>query len=52
MSDQRRSQFERLYRSIHGEKHNLTRSYLGYENPQVNSAFFFWSLGLELGMNE
>ncbi|WP_418156830.1 hypothetical protein RA290_05695 [Pantoea agglomerans] len=39
--------FERLYRSVHGDKHNLTRSHLGYQDAIVDRAFFFWLEGRE-----
>ena len=47
MSDAQRSRFERLYRSMHGDRHDMTRTYLGYASEVVNRAFFFWQSGLE-----
>ena len=49
MSDAQRSRFERLYRSMHGDRHDMTRTYLGYASEIVNRAFFFWQSGLESG---
>lgn len=47
MSESTRIRFERLYRSIHGDKHDMTRSYLGYQDDAVDRAFFFWLEGME-----
>ncbi|WP_190316356.1 hypothetical protein [Pantoea sp. M_5] len=47
MTEMNRIRFERLYRSIHGDKHNLTRSHLGYQDAVVDRAFFFWLEGSE-----
>lgn len=47
MNESARIRFERFYRSVHGDKHNLTRSHLGYQDAIVDRAFFFWLEGLE-----
>ncbi|MDN4131891.1 hypothetical protein [Pantoea ananatis] len=47
MNELTRSRFELLYRSVHGDKHNLTRSHLGYQDAMVDRAFFFWLEGME-----
>lgn len=47
MSELTRIRFERLYRSVHGNKHDMTRSHLGYQSEVVDRAFFFWLEGRE-----
>jgi len=47
--DALRIRFERLYRSVHGNKHSMSRTYLGYADPSVDSAYFFWKSGIETG---
>ncbi|MDJ0087683.1 hypothetical protein [Pantoea allii] len=47
MNEMNRILFERLYRSVHGDKHELTRSHLGYQDATVDRAFFFWLEGME-----
>ncbi|WP_312836661.1 hypothetical protein [Pantoea sp.] len=47
MSESLRTRFERLYRSVHGDKHDMTRSHLGYREEVVDRAFFFWLEGRE-----
>ncbi|MCZ4057818.1 hypothetical protein O3W44_00165 [Pantoea sp. LMR881] len=47
MSESIRSRFERLYRSIHGNKFSLVRTHLGYQDAVVDRAFFFWLEGRE-----
>jgi hypothetical protein len=47
MSEGIRIRFERLYRSVHGDKHDMSRTYLGYEDAAVDRAFFFWLEGRE-----
>lgn len=47
MTEMNRIRFERLYRSVHGNKHDMTRSYLGYQSEVVDRAFFFWLEGRE-----
>ena len=42
MSDSIRNCFERFYRSVHGDRHSMTRSHLGYQDEVVDRAFFFW----------
>ncbi|MEN4566096.1 hypothetical protein [Pantoea agglomerans] len=42
MTEMNRVRFERLYRSVHGDKHNLIRSHLGYQDATVDRALFFW----------
>lgn len=38
MSEGIRIRFERLYRSVHGDKHDMRRTYLGYRNETVVEA--------------
>lgn len=47
MTEAIRIRFERLYRSVHGDKHDLRRAYLGYRDESVDRAFFFWLAGRE-----
>ncbi len=47
MSEGIRIRFERLYRSVHGDKHDLRRTYMGYRDAVVDRAFFFWLEGRE-----
>lgn len=43
--DPERSNFENLFRSIFRDKYPISRTFTGYENPFVNSCFFFWQEG-------
>lgn len=47
MSESIRSSFERFYHSVHGDKHSVTRSHLGYRDEVVDRAFFCWLAGRE-----
>lgn len=47
MTEMNRMRLERLYRSVHDDKHSLTRSHLGYQDAIVDRAFFFWLEGRE-----
>lgn len=47
MTEMNRIRFERLYHSVHGDKHSMTRSHLGYQDETVDRAFFFWLEGRE-----
>ncbi|WP_312839310.1 hypothetical protein [Pantoea piersonii] len=47
MSERTRNSFERFYRSVHGDKHSMARSHLGYQDDSVDRAFFFWLAGRE-----
>ena len=47
MSESTRIRFERFYRSVYGNKHEMTRSHLGYREEIVDRAFFFWLAGRE-----
>ena len=47
MRESIRSSFERFYHSVHGDKHSMTRSHLGYQDEVVDRAFFFWLAGRE-----
>lgn len=47
MSEGIRIRFELLYRSVHGDRHDLRRTYMGYRDAVVDRAFFFWLEGRE-----
>lgn len=47
MSERIRRSFERFYQSVHGNKHSMSRSHLGYQDEVVDRAFFFWLAGRE-----
>ncbi|QPS90192.1 hypothetical protein [Atlantibacter hermannii] len=43
-----RIRFESLFRSIFRNKFKISRTHLGYDDPFVDSCFFFWQSRGEL----
>lgn len=43
--DAERERFEGFFRSVYPNRYRLERTYLGYEDPFVNTLFFFWQEG-------
>jgi hypothetical protein len=43
--DAERERFEGFFRSVYRERYRLERTYLGYQDPFVNTLFFFWQEG-------
>ncbi|EIX9050883.1 MULTISPECIES: hypothetical protein [Klebsiella] len=46
--ERERERFESLFLSIFRNKYPISRTFTGYENPFVDSCFFFWQSGANI----